>query len=726
MKIKTLNFTQKWVLPYAVASLAIPCAMGQQASTIQWDGGGATGNWSDTTWIDADTVTVRNPVAGDLVGFIGASAIITIDEDTPILEQMVVQDGFTLEIDNFIDVEGTDLVDNPDPTPDTPASGFFLREGTLNVNDGGGLYVNQGGNFDIGLESNGELNLVTGGEILTDRPMVIGRGGAGTGTFNMSGGLFSHTGADMKFGGWGSDVTWNLSGGTAEIQSLRFGFGNTNGIGEAYQTGGTLTLTQGNNSIGWASFDGSSFTYNLSAGTFEVISNRLRLGVAGKGNYSNNLIQTGGTLTIDDRLDINEAGDATAVGTSTYDISGGTATISNGIFVGAFGTEGSGVLNVSGTADLETADILIGNGKKGTVNVSGGEVTALGRIRIGSNTGSTETNQFNLTGGTVVTFSRVDLGEEANGTNELNISGGSLSLNGSDQRILIGFQQSGTGIVNLSGTGVLEAGSVVLAEDVGLLGAKGTLNLNGGTLITDLIKVGLGDTAEQTLNLNGSTIQAKTLDCTFISANITTANLMAGGVTFDTAGFDVPTSGVMTGPGGITKTGLGTLTVNSVQAYTGATRVEQGTLNLIEPFLSPTGDVYLTSGAALNLTSAADQAIGNLYIDGVLQPIDTYGPTGSGASVEIPELTGAGTLTSSATSTADLEIVSITRSGTTATIVITGAPSTEYVCTSSLTLSGFTPIATTPATIMTDGSGDATFTVDATENSKFYIVEDAP
>jgi hypothetical protein len=74
----------------------------------------------------------------------------------------------------------------------------------------------------------------------------------------------------------------------------------------------------------------------------------------------------------------------------------------------------------------------------------------------------------------------------------------------------------------------------------------------------------------------------------------------------------------------------------------------------------------------------------------------------------------------------DVAITDISRSGTTVTLTIAGTPNTAYICRSSITLDGFAEVATTPSTVMTDGNGDATFSVDGSETSRFYLVEDAP
>jgi hypothetical protein len=78
MEMKPSSLTPSWVLPSVVVFLTVTCAMGQQASSIEWDGTDPSGNWSDTTWLDVVTETTRSPLAGDLVGFVGDPAVILL------------------------------------------------------------------------------------------------------------------------------------------------------------------------------------------------------------------------------------------------------------------------------------------------------------------------------------------------------------------------------------------------------------------------------------------------------------------------------------------------------------------------------------------------------------------------------------------------------------------------------------------------------------------------
>jgi YVTN family beta-propeller protein/autotransporter-associated beta strand protein len=101
----------------------------------------------------------------------------------------------------------------------------------------------------------------------------------------------------------------------------------------------------------------------------------------------------------------------------------------------------------------------------------------------------------------------------------------------------------------------------------------------------------------------------------FDGANITSSlpiMLMAAGGTFDTAGNNATLSGAITGSGGLTKIGLGTLTLSGAGTYTGPTSVNAGTLQggAVNAF-SPYSAYTVASGATLDLNSF-NQIIGSL------------------------------------------------------------------------------------------------------------------
>jgi autotransporter-associated beta strand protein len=803
--MKAKRITMRWSLPMLAGILTLSSAYGQQASTTLWDvvptDPITPGDWAVGPW------TAGVPAADSLAGILNGDTV-GVAAPTAILEQLHLANSSTLNLGALLEVAGTNgvpAVIDP-PTPAIPATGVIVNAGTLNVNAGGDLRVNTGGDFVIGKDATGLITLATDGTITTDRSLTLGTGATGNGTFTQTGGTLTSTAVEFKVGGSGIGLL-NISDGTFNVDKLRVAFGGA-AAGTVNQSGGDLVANgDGALSVGWDGSAGANGTYNLSGGTITT-NHRMRIGIGANGPRTHLFNQTGGDVSVtggatpgNGRIDIGE----NAANTSTYAISDGSLTTTARVLCGAHST-GTGILNMSGLANVNLFGLFVGNNatNTGTVNVSGeaqviigefevrngsvtqsgessdlfvntrfyvgtaitatqtatftltdgelylpgtniignlnpgnatlnidgGILTTTNRLRVGigkADATLTPTNLVNQTGGSVSITGRLDIGEFPGPTNIYQISGGSLTTT---QNILVGYWSDGAGTFTVSGTAEVDTPSVVMGENAGVPvnGAEGTVNLNGGILTTNQIKVGLGFTANQTLNLNGGTIRAKTDGSVLISGNVTTASLLSGGVTFEVPDmtWTCSTAAVMTGPGGLTKMGPGTLTVDSVQAYSGATKAQEGTLRLTEPYLADNGDVYLYTGAILQLDHSGTDDIGTLYIDDVPQQVGTYGGTGTVVDTVLDELmagTGVLNATSSGSPAEAPVITSITVSGATATIAISGAPSTTYVCKFSNDLvTPFELIPTDPATVTTNGSGAATFTVDASVAKRFYIV----
>jgi len=97
--------------------------------------------------------------------------------------------------------------------------------------------------------------------------------------------------------------------------------------------------------------------------------------------------------------------------------------------------------------------------------------------------------------------------------------------------------------------------------------------------------------------------------------------------------------------GAFTKSGNGTLAINGASSYTGDTRVLEGTLRIGNPFLFNTADVYLSTGATLNLNFTGNpDIVDSLFFDGISKESGIWGAVGSGAPYTSPFITGTGFL----------------------------------------------------------------------------------
>ena len=326
---------------------------------------------------------------------------------------------------------------------------------------------------------------------------------------------------------------------------------------------------------------------------------------------------TGGSLTL-------SGGTLTLTGTNTY--TGGTT-------VGYFAAPGSTKLVVTNNSAVGTGRVLLNDAgvfqagadglsfanrfevspSYGTVDTNGHTMTIAGVVADASDPGTLHkagagtlilTNDNTYGDGTVVEAGTLQIGNGGTtgsilGDVEL---GGVLSFNRSDSYTFSGavsdktgshgqLMQNGTGVLALSGANTYSGGTffnkgTIAASSDGNLGdATGGLTFDGGALRYD----GAFD----------------------ISAT-RAVTLADGGGTFDSNGFAAGIAADITGAGGLTKTGTGTLLLSGHNDYRGATTVSKGTLKAsVANSFSARSAVSVAGGASLDLGSL-DQIIGTL------------------------------------------------------------------------------------------------------------------
>lgn len=204
----------------------------------------------------------------------------------------------------------------------------------------------------------------------------------------------------------------------------------------------------------------------------------------------------------------------------------------------------------------------------------------------------------------------------------------------------------------------------------------GTLNLDGGTLaLTELARLSnnpVGGNTTVNLNLNGGVMKALANNTKFINSSAgttTNAKVMAGGAKIDTNGFNITipvelVSGTA-GDGGLLKSGLGALTLNRTNTYTGATTISAGTLVIASTgSIATSSQIDVGAGSTLNVSAVSGFSLASGQTLKGSGTVTGAMIVGSGATLAIGNSPGTMTfnnnLTLAAGSTSDFEINGLT------------------------------------------------------------------
>ncbi|HZF01480.1 MAG TPA: glycosyl hydrolase family 28-related protein [Methylomirabilota bacterium] len=322
----------------------------------------------------------------------------------------------------------------------------------------------------------------------------------------------------------------------------------------------------------------------------------------------------GGSFSIGSGATLSLAGGASLPNNTVFS-GGGTIDFNAGTFTGTSFVFWLQTLATQEAATLNTARLLIGYGGNSTYTINNpaaqlvctgaGGSSILGR----SGTAGTlvlEQGAVDLTANGSQLFLAFDSSSGSKGT--LTVQGGTFDLGPNTLYInYAGTGANNAGTVNLLG-GTLTAEAIQFGNGgTYSAGSTASLNVSGGTLyigVGGISKNSLGTLAVSTI-LSGGIIAA-TLP--WSSSNAMTLTLTNGGVTFQTADAtgtaqNISLSGVLSGTGGLAKTGAGTLTLNGANTYSGGTTNNAGIL-AVTTASSGAGAYSLAGGAALNVQVA--------------------------------------------------------------------------------------------------------------------------
>lgn len=632
MKIrKLIDSSHLFKISVAIASLSTPLF----AAPYSWTGGGANDDWStDANW-DGGVAPASAP---DTALQFSGSTRLTPNTDAPWdLGSLAFDSGagaFTLT-GTTINLASGGSITNSSANTQTIANSSINLPGVSTWDTSGGDLVVSGA--------------ITGNQVFFNQTGSVVKTGAGTLTFSgsnsygegtlvksgtltiVSGGAIDNSDATVAVGEVGGDSgTIVIDGGELISQSLILG--DNGSTGRVVMNDGVF----GSNSqilIG-GGFNGGG------AGSFEVHGGNLSsfgtifVGYVGTGTMT----MTGGTLVSQNGVSVGSNG-----GTGTMVVSGGSLTFDGGTSIDAGGT-----LTISGSTSYTLAGMYIdgafqldggvvtgtsqggigGYGEVGSATVNSGTWTQSGDMSVGIGSGTLTVN------GGSVSFGETIIGLYGDGT--INVTGGTLEHTGGvtlgGYEYMGGFY-SGTGNISVSGGLLSTSGTLTMAAGNGVasLSVSGSAG-NRGTLSTPRIVKGTGTA---TININGGILQARANESDFLSG-FAAGEVTIGeeGAIVDTQAFSVGIATALSGTGGLTKVGSGTLALSGSNTFTGDTEVSEGTL-------------LLTAGSELRFVigdgDASNQILGTgiLELDGTLR-LDISGLTASSGTWN---LVAAGSLT---------------------------------------------------------------------------------
>jgi MYXO-CTERM domain-containing protein len=482
-----------------------------------------------------------------------------------------------------------------------------LGSGTLELTASGTYNGAGAGAFPMVVRQ-GEL-LLNGGTHTVGGELVVG------GTYGTAAGAAGHNATlrvdqgALSVGSWLSIGRGNGVGGVssdlvinnnATVTALNFSAG-FNGGSASNLPKGTITLNQtaalnvngATSAFILGESPGSNMTLNIndSASVTHAGSTMYIGHVSGHGTLN----MAGGSLTaVDVRVGGSPTNGTTVNGTGTVNMTGGTMNLGSLVIargnnnqntVSGNATIGAGTVNITNDLVLGFA----GNGNLGKMTISGGVVnvgmTAAKWVQVG--VWDTSRGQLDITAGQLNLLNGTQIKMNSQGTvgaNVINQSGGSVTFY-SDAGLTVG------------GGGHLDM------QRAGAAASSNTYNLDGGTLVVPQV-LSTATTGTRTFNFNGGTLRATGDNAAFfnLGTGSARANVRNGGAIIDTNGFNVTIAqallhsnlvGDAAIDGGLTKLGVGTLTLTGVNTYTGNTSVSGGALAL-----ASTGSLFFKIGNA--------------------------------------------------------------------------------------------------------------------------------
>jgi outer membrane autotransporter protein len=478
------------------------------------------------------------------------------------------------------------------------------------------------------------LNASSAGHVVIVNSATRGSGGSSGGTYFYD----NSTAGNGVFINMGGAVSGAVSGFVSFEQSASAGNGTfiNNGGAASGAYGGVIYLS-GSSSGGNGVFINNGGTASGAAGSimyFGTATNPTNVTLDNATLIANG--GTGGglgaTIFIQGYFPTASTARIAVFGNGYVDISNVT---NSSLVLGSIGSVTVGSIEGSGNVYLGANNLTTGNNNLSTTfsgviqgGQSGGSGIGGSLTKIGSGV-LTLRGVNSYTGGTLITGGLINFNSLANfGTGPITLNGGGLQWAPGTTTDVSGklapFGPNGatfdTNGNNVALAGPLSGPGSLIKAGAGILILSGTNTYSGGTLITGgLIRLNsLANLGSGSVTLNGGGLQWAPGMTTDISSRL--GPIGPNGATFDTNGIDVAFAFPLSGSGGLTKTGAGSLTLSAANLYAGDTVVNAGTLYVDGSIASL--NTIIQAGAILGGHGVLG---GNLNNGGVVSPGNSPG-----------------------------------------------------------------------------------------------------
>ncbi|WP_033074182.1 autotransporter-associated beta strand repeat-containing protein [Sphingopyxis sp. MWB1] len=442
-------------------------------------------------------------------------------------------------------------------------------------------------------------NSFTGNTVINDGNLMVGNGGttgnAGAGNVivdSATSTLSLNRSDTFLFSGTlsGPGTLAQIGTGTSILTSA------LNNIGATTISGGTLQIGDGTS--------GALTTPTLAmTGNSALVVNGMLQGTAGAqtvitGDGGSQVVRLGNGVTMRATGNLGDGADRVEL-FGTVNTAGGTLSLGAGDDTLAL-YDGAGISAafVDGGAGSDLLQVI----NAAALTVDGANVNGFERLEKQAAGTLTLTGNHSYSGGTTITTGTLRIGN----------GGGSGALAGDvANNALLEFNRSGTLAVTgaISGTGAVRqigSGTTILS---GVNSYQGGTNVTAGTLQVS------GD-ANLGTSSGGLTLTGGRLNTTASFTSNRAVELAGAGNISTDAGTVLTLAGALSGPGTLTKTGAGTLTLTADNGYTGLTTISAGTLQI--GYGGTAGSIAgnLLNNSALLFNRAGTLTMGGMIIGG--------------------------------------------------------------------------------------------------------------